>query len=151
MTRAAAFGVSPISARKRLVRWRPLHPVPTASSDTRSAPPSRSNCRQAQLTSGAMPGPGPTRPRPARRSRISSSTANRSGQPEAAKADVAKLMELRDKLREAKDAYWSEQVDIQAQVAGAWLLYAEGKHDDAHRHFITIIFLVNRRPSTVNW
>ncbi|MGB6351791.1 MAG: hypothetical protein WBG10_17370, partial [Pseudolabrys sp.] len=55
----------------------------------------------------------------------------RSGDPEAAKADIAKLGELRDKLREAKDGYWSEQVDIQAQVATAWVLYAEGKHDDA--------------------
>jgi tetratricopeptide (TPR) repeat protein len=57
--------------------------------------------------------------------------AARSGNPEAAKVDIAKLDELRDKLREAKDAYWSEQVDIQRQVAAAWVLYAEGKHDDA--------------------
>jgi hypothetical protein len=57
--------------------------------------------------------------------------AARSGNPEAAKADIAKLGELRDKLREAKDAYWSGQVDIQAQVASAWVLFAEGKHDDA--------------------
>src|SRR3982075_2791860 len=57
--------------------------------------------------------------------------AARSGSPDAAKADIAKLAELRDKLRDAKDAYWSEQVDIQRQVAVAWMLYAEGKHDDA--------------------
>jgi hypothetical protein len=57
--------------------------------------------------------------------------AARSGNPEAARADIAKLAELRDKLRDAKDAYWSEQVDIQRQVATAWLLYAEGKGDDA--------------------
>ena len=57
--------------------------------------------------------------------------AARSGNPDAAKADIAKLAELRDKLREAKDAYWAEQVDIQRQVATAWLLDAEGKHDDA--------------------
>jgi tetratricopeptide (TPR) repeat protein len=57
--------------------------------------------------------------------------AARSGQPEAAKADIAKLAELRDKLREAKDAYWAEQVDIQWQVANAWLLNAEGKRDEA--------------------
>ena len=57
--------------------------------------------------------------------------AARSGNPAAAKGDIAKLGELRDKLREAKDAYWSEQVDIQSQVATAWVLYAEGKHDDA--------------------
>jgi hypothetical protein len=57
--------------------------------------------------------------------------AARSGNPDAAKADIAKLAELRDKLRDAKDAYWSEQVDIQRQVATAWVLYAEGKRDDA--------------------
>src|SRR5580692_10060168 len=57
--------------------------------------------------------------------------AARSGNPEAAKPDIARLGELRDKLREAKDAYWSEQVDIQRQVATAWELYAEGKRDDA--------------------
>jgi tetratricopeptide (TPR) repeat protein len=57
--------------------------------------------------------------------------AARLGNADAARADIAKLTELRDKLRDAKDAYWSEQVDIQRQVAVAWMLYAEGKHDDA--------------------
>jgi hypothetical protein len=57
--------------------------------------------------------------------------AARSGNPEAAKADIAKLAELRDKLHDAKDAYWSDQVDIQWQVATAWVLDAEGKHDEA--------------------
>jgi tetratricopeptide (TPR) repeat protein len=57
--------------------------------------------------------------------------AARSGDVEAARPDVAKLDELRDKLRSAKDAYWSEQVDIQARVASAWVLYAEGKKDEA--------------------
>jgi Tfp pilus assembly protein PilF len=57
--------------------------------------------------------------------------AARSGKPDAAKADIAKLAELRDKLREAKDAYWAEQVDIQWQVTTAWLLYADGKRDAA--------------------
>jgi tetratricopeptide (TPR) repeat protein len=57
--------------------------------------------------------------------------AARSGNPEAAKTDVAKLAELSTKLREAKNAYWSEIVDIQRQVAAAWVLHAEGKHDEA--------------------
>jgi tetratricopeptide (TPR) repeat protein len=57
--------------------------------------------------------------------------AARSGKPEAAKPDIAKLAELRDKLREQKDAYWAEQVDIQWQVANAWVLNGEGKHDEA--------------------
>lgn len=57
--------------------------------------------------------------------------AARPGNPEASKADIAKLAELRDRLRDAKDTYWSEQVDIQRQVATAWVLDAEGKRDDA--------------------
>jgi hypothetical protein len=57
--------------------------------------------------------------------------AARSGHPDAARADIARLVELRDRLRDAKDAYWSEQVEIQRQVATAWVLYAEGKRDDA--------------------
>ena len=59
--------------------------------------------------------------------------AARSGNLDGARADIAKLAELREKLRQAKDEYWSEQVDIQWQVATAWLLNAEGKHVDALR------------------
>jgi hypothetical protein len=59
--------------------------------------------------------------------------AARAGRPEAATADIAKLAELRDGLRKANDAYWAEQVDIQRQVATAWVLYAQGKHDEALR------------------
>jgi Tfp pilus assembly protein PilF len=59
--------------------------------------------------------------------------AARSSKPEAAVADVAKLTELRDKLRQANDAYWSEQVDIQWQVATAWMLHARGQHAEALR------------------
>jgi pentatricopeptide repeat protein len=57
--------------------------------------------------------------------------AARSGKPDAAQADVAKLAELRDRLRAAKDGYWAEQVDIQGQIASAWLAYAQGRHDAA--------------------
>ena len=57
--------------------------------------------------------------------------AARSGNPEAAQADIARLAELREKLRAAKDTYWAEQVDIQWQIATAWVLYAEGKYDGA--------------------
>src|SRR4029450_6957078 len=57
--------------------------------------------------------------------------AARSRQPDAAPADMANLAQLRDKLREGKDSYWAEIVDIQRQVAGAWVLHAEGKYDEA--------------------
>jgi hypothetical protein len=57
--------------------------------------------------------------------------AIRSGRPDAAAPDINRLAELRDSLRAAKDAYWAEQVDIQWQVATAWLSHALGKHDAA--------------------
>jgi Tfp pilus assembly protein PilF len=57
--------------------------------------------------------------------------AARSGNPDAALAEIGKLIDLRDKLREQKNAYWAEQVDIQFQIATAWLLHAQGKPDDA--------------------
>lgn len=57
--------------------------------------------------------------------------AARSGNPETARPEIAKLGELRDRLLEAKDAYWSGIVDIQLQVAAAWVLHAEGKYDEA--------------------
>src|SRR5262249_22313766 len=57
--------------------------------------------------------------------------AARSGGIDAAKTDIAKLVELRDKLKDAKDDYWAEQVDIQRQIASAWVLNAENKGDAA--------------------
>ena len=57
--------------------------------------------------------------------------AARAGKTEAAKVDTAKLAELRDRLREAKNSYWAGQVDVQEQIATAWVLYADGKHDEA--------------------
>jgi tetratricopeptide (TPR) repeat protein len=57
--------------------------------------------------------------------------AARASKPDDATADIAKLAELRDKLRAAKDAYWAEQVEIQRQVAAAWVLYAQGQYEEA--------------------
>lgn len=57
--------------------------------------------------------------------------AARSGQPDAASAEITTLNELRDKLRDAKDGYWSQQVGIQAQIASAWQRYAQGNRDEA--------------------
>jgi hypothetical protein len=57
--------------------------------------------------------------------------AARSDNAAAAKVDIARLVELRDQLKEAKDAYWSNIVDIQQQVASAWVLYAEARYDEA--------------------
>lgn len=57
--------------------------------------------------------------------------AARSGNLDAAKSDIAKLSELKEKLAQARDEYWAEQVEIQRQVATAWLRHADGAHDQA--------------------
>ena len=57
--------------------------------------------------------------------------AARAGRPADAEPDIARLVELRDQLRAAKDAYWSEIVDIQRQVAAAWVLHQQGRADEA--------------------
>ena len=57
--------------------------------------------------------------------------AARSGNPAAATADIDRLAALRDTLRDAKDPYWTEQVDIQRRVALAWQTFAQGRKDEA--------------------
>jgi tetratricopeptide (TPR) repeat protein len=55
----------------------------------------------------------------------------RSGKPAEAAADIARLTALRDREIEMKDAYWTEQVDIQRRGAAAWVMFAEGKQAEA--------------------
>lgn len=57
--------------------------------------------------------------------------AARSGSPEAATQDIEMLAQLREALRAKQDAYWTEQVDIQWQVATAWVDFAQGRTDQA--------------------
>ena len=57
--------------------------------------------------------------------------AARAGKPAEAAADIARLAAIRDREIEMKDAYWTEQVDIQRRVAEAWVMFAEGKKDEA--------------------
>ena len=57
--------------------------------------------------------------------------AARSGNPGAAAPDILRLATLRDTLTSMKDAYWSEQVDIQRRIALAWVAFADGRKDDA--------------------
>jgi hypothetical protein len=52
--------------------------------------------------------------------------AARSGNPKAAAADIDRLAALRDALKAMSDTYWAEQVDIQRQIAIAWVAFAEG-------------------------
>jgi tetratricopeptide (TPR) repeat protein len=56
--------------------------------------------------------------------------AARSGTPDTARPDLALLDDMRATLATAKDAYWTEQVRIQRDVAGAWVTFAQGKQAD---------------------
>ncbi len=49
----------------------------------------------------------------------------------SAKIEIAELEKLRDALVARKDAYWSEQVEIQRISASAWVAHAESKQDEA--------------------
>jgi tetratricopeptide (TPR) repeat protein len=57
--------------------------------------------------------------------------ASRSGHPEDASEEIARLGLLRDILSAVPDPYWAEQVDIQRQIAVAWQLHAEDRISDA--------------------
>src|SRR2546422_226697 len=57
--------------------------------------------------------------------------AARGGDVASARRDVERLGALRDTLAAAKVGYWAEQVDIQRQVASAWLARAEGRKEEA--------------------
>src|SRR5262249_35425163 len=51
----------------------------------------------------------------------------RSGKPDAARAEIDQLEALHEKEVQAKDPYWTTQLEIQRQAAEAWALWAEAK------------------------
>lgn len=55
--------------------------------------------------------------------------AARSGNPDDASADIDMLRVQKQRAEENNDAYWSEQIEIQLQVANAWVTFARGEHD----------------------
>ncbi len=59
--------------------------------------------------------------------------AARSGDTAQAALATAKLVSLRDQLREKKDSYWAEQVDIQSRIVTAWAQFASGAQQEALR------------------
>ena len=59
--------------------------------------------------------------------------AARSGEPDAATADIAMLAELREKARARQDSYWTEQIDIQHRAASAWVRFAQGDQQEGIR------------------
>lgn len=53
----------------------------------------------------------------------------RDGNPETALEDIDMLTVLMQRAEANNDAYWREQIDIQLQVARAWVTFARGEHD----------------------
>jgi len=49
----------------------------------------------------------------------------------AARTSIAALQQLRDRLAQAKEPYWTEQVEIERRGAAAWLALAEGRTSEA--------------------
>jgi tetratricopeptide (TPR) repeat protein len=57
--------------------------------------------------------------------------AARTGDSRLPKAEIAALERIRDQLADAREAYWSEQVEIERRGAAAWLALTEGRKDEA--------------------
>jgi tetratricopeptide (TPR) repeat protein len=57
--------------------------------------------------------------------------AARSGDLKTASEAVDQLRALKDELLKANDAYWTGQVTVQEESAGAWVAFAEGRKEDA--------------------
>jgi tetratricopeptide (TPR) repeat protein len=60
--------------------------------------------------------------------------AARTGDTASARSDVEKLANIQQALVEVEGGYdWTKQIEIQRQVASAWLAHAEGKHEESLR------------------
>lgn len=57
--------------------------------------------------------------------------ASHMGQLVAAQTEVRRLASLHDTLTQVNDIYWADQVNIQREVATAWITLAEGRREEA--------------------
>jgi hypothetical protein len=57
--------------------------------------------------------------------------AARLGDAATIRTSIAALEKCRDRLAQAKESYWADQVDIQRRGAAAWLALVEGRKQDA--------------------
>jgi tetratricopeptide (TPR) repeat protein len=57
--------------------------------------------------------------------------ASHIGDIDSGKKEVQQLGSLRDSLVQLNEKYWADQVDIQREIATAWITLAEGKHEEA--------------------
>ena len=57
--------------------------------------------------------------------------ASHTGDVEAAQKDLRQLAAIREILTQENNKYWADQVDIQREIATAWITLAEGKREQA--------------------
>ncbi len=57
--------------------------------------------------------------------------ASHIGDTETARKDLQQLASIQENLAQEKNAYWADQVEIQREIAAAWITLAEGKRDEA--------------------
>jgi tetratricopeptide (TPR) repeat protein len=57
--------------------------------------------------------------------------AARSGDPEAAKKDLAEIEARRDALKAANNGYWATEVEVMRLSAAGWIALAENRNDEA--------------------
>jgi len=57
--------------------------------------------------------------------------ASHTGDVEAAQKEVQQLASIREILTQENNKYWADQVDIQREIATAWITLAEGKREQA--------------------
>ena len=57
----------------------------------------------------------------------------RIGQAQDARESVSKLKQIKEKLQQSGETYWSLQVEIQIREVTAWALLAEGKREEARQ------------------
>lgn len=55
--------------------------------------------------------------------------AARSGNPGAAEKDAARLREIEDGLKAAKNVYWATEVEVERTAAEAWIAFAKGQRE----------------------
>jgi tetratricopeptide (TPR) repeat protein len=55
--------------------------------------------------------------------------AARSGNPDAAEKDAARLREIEDGLKAAKNAYWATEIEVERSAAEAWIAFAKGQRE----------------------
>src|SRR5262249_31605140 len=57
--------------------------------------------------------------------------AARTGDRAGARTAIDALAAIKEKLTAQREMYWVEQAEIQRRAAGAWLMWADGKHEEA--------------------